>query len=146
MKNPINVLVVIDHTIERKGLSHLLNALPSIAVIGEAAGGREAVLMARESCPDVIIIDQEMFQKNGPDPIWRICKDNPDTSILLLSNSGTDEQTLFDYEMGNLGFAQKNAAPEALAQLIQEMTTDGTRDGAHEKPQEDLQLQSDKNV
>ena len=113
MKNPINVLVVIDHTIERKGLSHLLNALPSIAVIGEAAGGREAVLMARESCPDVIVIDQEMFQKNGPDPIWRICKDNPDTSILLLSNSGTDEQTLFDYEMGNLGIAQKSASPEA---------------------------------
>ena len=119
--------MVIDQTIERKGLSHLLNALPSIAVVGEAVDGQEAVLMARESCPDVILIDQELFQKNGPDPMWRICQDNPGTSILLLSNSGTDEQILLDYETDNLRFAQKSAAPEVLAQLIQEMTRDSAR-------------------
>ena len=146
MKDPINVLVVIDQTIERKGLSHLLNALPSIAVVGEAVDGQEAVLMARESCPDVILIDQELFQKNGSDSIWRICQDNPGTSILLLSTSGAEEQIVLDYETGTLGFAQKSAAPEALAQLIEEMTSDGTMRGAHEKPQEDLRSQSGKNV
>ncbi len=146
MKNPINVLVVIDQTIERKGLSHLLNALPSIVVIGEAADGQEAVLMARESCPDVILIDQELFQKNGSDPMWRICQDNPGTNILLLSNSGAEEPIVLDYESGRLGFAQKSAAPEALAQLIQEMTSDGMRSGAHEKAEEDLRSQSDRNV
>lgn len=127
MKDQINVLVVIDQTIERKGLSHLLNALPSIAIIGEAADGQEAVLMVRESCPDVILIDQELFQKNGSDPTWRICQDNPGTSILLLSNSGADEEIVLDYETGALGFAQKSASPEALALQIQEMTRESAR-------------------
>lgn len=122
MKNPINVLVVIDQTIERKGLSHLLNALPSIVIIGEAANGQEAVQMAHESCPDTIILSQELFQKDGPDPIWRIWHDNPGTGILILSNNGEDGRDLLDYESGKLCFVQKNTAPEVLAQVIESMT------------------------
>ncbi|MDX1417138.1 MAG: response regulator [Candidatus Promineifilaceae bacterium] len=122
MKNPTNVLVVIDQTIERKGLSHLLNALPPIVVIGEAADGQEAVQMACESRPDVIIFNQELFQKDGPDPIWRIWQDNPGTGILVLSNNGQDELDSLDYKSAIVCFAPKNAAPEVLAQVIQAMT------------------------
>ena len=121
LKNPINVLVVIDQTIERKGLSHLLNAMPSIAVIGEAANGQEAVQMAHESRPHVVLLDQDMFQKDGPAPIWRIWQDNPNTGILILSNSNGDGPVELDYGSGILCFTHKNATPEALAQVIQEV-------------------------
>ena len=121
MENPINVLVVIDQTIERKGLSHLLNALPSITVIGEAADVYEAERMAYESCPDVILVNQELFQNGGLFHLWRICQGNPGTRILVLSDSSGDQSAASDYELDDLCFVKKNAAPEELTQIIQEV-------------------------
>ena len=127
MKNPTNVLVVIDQTIERKGLSHLLNTLPAIAVIGEAASGQEAVHMARESHPDVILLNQELFQKEGPSAIWRIWQDNPGTGILVLSSSENENQNSFDYASGKLRFAHQSAAPEELALVIEAMSNNNAK-------------------
>lgn len=127
MKNPINVLVVIDQTIERKGLSHLLNTLPAIAIVGEAASGKEAVDMARESHPDVILLNQELFQREGLNAIWRIWQDNPGTGILVLSASEKENQKSFDYTSGELRFAHQSAAPEELALVIQAMSSNGIK-------------------
>ena len=121
MEYPINVLVVIDQTIERKGLSHLLNALPSISVIGEAADGYEAERMASESGPDVILVNQELFQNGGLFHLWRICQGNPGTRILVLSDSSGDQSVASDFELDDLCFVKKNAAPEELTQIIQEV-------------------------
>ena len=71
--NPIRVLLAEDHNVVREGLRLLLNAQPDIRVIGEATNGRQAVALARESCPDVAVLDISMpdldgLQAGQPDP------------------------------------------------------------------------------
>ena len=120
MKN--HVLVVNDQTVERKGLSYLLNMMPSILVVGEAANGQEAVLMARTSCPDVVLIDQKTFEKDGPGPIWRIWQENPGIAVLVLFSLDGPAQKALEFEPGKLCFVHKDAAPEELTQVIEEVS------------------------
>lgn len=127
MKSPSRILIVNDQIIERKGLSSLLNALPSITVIGEAATGEEAVMMAHESNPDIVLFDQELIQKDGQTAIQHIWQDQPNIAILLLSDSDGDDQTLLGFKSDRVWFAQKDAAPMLLAQMIHEMTRKGER-------------------
>lgn len=125
MAEAVTVLVVIKKTIKRKGLSHLLNAIPPISVIGEAAEGGEAIRMARESNPAVILLDQERYETDGPDFLRRIWQDNPRTRLLVLANYSLEEQAGLDSQSGTLRFAPKNTEPERLAQLIQEISGNG---------------------
>ena len=116
-----HVLIVNEQTVERKGLSSLLNAIPSIVVIGEAATGEEAIMMAHESRPDVVLFDHALIQRDGQAVIQRIWREHPDTAILLLSDLNGDAQTLLGFKSDKVWFAQKDAAPELLAQTIREM-------------------------
>ncbi len=119
MGNPIRILVVNEQTVERKGLSHLLNAMPSIMVIGEASSEQEAVLMARASSPDVILIDQKTFQKDGPGPLWRIWWENPGITVLILYSLDSNNENVFDFEPGKLCFIHEDSAPEELTRAIE---------------------------
>lgn len=114
--------MVNDQTVERKGLSYLLNMMPSIVVVGEAASGEEAVLMAHTSRPDVVLIDQDTFQKDGPGPIWRIWQENPDIAVLVLFNLDNDTPRPLEFEPGKLCFIHKDAPPEELTRMIQEVS------------------------
>jgi len=126
VKNISQVLVVNNQIIERKGLSNLLNAMPSIVVVGEAASGEEAVMMAHESHPDVVLFDQNLIQQDGQTAMQHIWKDRPDTAILLLSDFDGDDQTLLGFKSDKVWFAQKDADPARLAVTIQEMTKNDT--------------------
>ncbi|NKQ36216.1 MAG: response regulator transcription factor [Chloroflexi bacterium] len=129
MQNLTRVLVVNEQTVERKGLSHLLNAAPSIAVIGEAASNDEAVLMARVSRPDVILIDQQIFHKDGPGSLWRIWRENPGIAVLVLYSLTGDVEKTFDFEPGKLHFIHKDSTPEELTRAIEKTNKKSRKTG-----------------
>lgn len=100
--------------------------MPSITVVGEAAQEEEAVRMAQESDPDVILMDQEQFESDGPKIIRLVWKESPDTGILILADYGLEEEARLDKGLGALRYAQNNISPEHLARLIQEISRNGS--------------------
>jgi two-component system, NarL family, response regulator NreC len=79
------VLVADDHGVVRKGLRFLLQTDPSIEVVGEAADGREAVRMAEDLSPNVVVMDITMPQLNGIEAASQIVKRDPAIAIVMLS-------------------------------------------------------------
>lgn len=122
MNDLIHILVVGDQTVERKGLSSILNNVPSLVVVGEAASGQEAVLMVRESHPNIILIDYKLLDKEGLDSIGHIWHQNADIAVLVLGNSAEKAPAAMNFAAGRMSFTDKDAAPEELTRVIREMT------------------------
>jgi DNA-binding NarL/FixJ family response regulator len=91
---PIRVLLVDDHPLFRKGIASLLSAEPDFDVVGEASNGQEAIEMARDLMPDVILMDISMPGVDGLEATQRIKKDLPYVRIVILTISD-DDQNLF---------------------------------------------------
>ena len=81
----INVLIVDDHALFRQGLRRILESLKDVSVVGEAADGNEAVQAARETNPDIILMDVSMPHLNGLEATQRIKRILPDTDVILLT-------------------------------------------------------------
>src|SRR5207244_11429845 len=79
------ILLADDHTLVREGLRKILEAQPGWEVIGEAADGREAVRLAVELKPDLVIVDLAMPQLSGVDAIQQIVRRLPSARVLVLS-------------------------------------------------------------
>ena len=85
MSTEIRVLLADDHALVRKGFRRLLEDEPGIAVVGEASHGREAVDLARDLRPDVIVMDMSMPELNGTQATIEILKFLPGVAIVILS-------------------------------------------------------------
>ena len=105
------VLVVDDHTIMREGICALLKLASDIEVVGEAANGREALDMAKQLMPDIIVMDISMPVMDGREATRRLTKDLPDIKILVLTQYDDKEHVLSLIEAGASGFVSKKAAP-----------------------------------
>ena len=86
----IRVLLAEDHNVVREGLCLLLRAQPDIDVVCQATNGVEAVTAARETCPDVAVLDIAMPQLDGIEAAVRIRTECPNTRILMLSMHESD--------------------------------------------------------
>jgi two-component system response regulator NreC len=82
---PLSILLADDHAVVRNGFRHILAAQWDMEVIGEASNGREAVEMAEQLKPDVVVMDVTMPELNGIEASRRIAKTCPRTRILALS-------------------------------------------------------------
>ncbi|MGC4052214.1 MAG: response regulator transcription factor [Paludibaculum sp.] len=114
----IQVLLVDDHGVVRKGLRFLLEQEADLAVAGEAADGREAVRLAKELSPQVIVMDIAMPQLNGIDATAQIVKQNPAVGVLILSMHNDEAYLLRALECGARGFLLKDNAEEDLVRAI----------------------------
>jgi two-component system response regulator NreC len=112
------VLLADDHGVVRKGLRFILEQEPDFTVAGEAADGREAVRLARELEPDVIVMDIAMPQLNGIDATAQIVKQNPRTNVLILSMHNDETYLLRALEAGARGFLLKDTAEEDLVRAV----------------------------
>ena len=92
----------------------LLNAQPDIRVIGEATNGRQAVALARESCPDVAVLDISMPDLDGLQAAGLIHAECPRTQVLILTMHESDTYFFRAVEVGAAGYLLKKAASEDL--------------------------------
>lgn len=114
----IKVLLADDHGVVRKGLRFLLEQEPDITVAGEAADGREAVKLAKELQPAVIVMDIAMPQLNGIDATAQALKVSPGSGVLILSMHNDESYILRALEAGARGYILKDNAEEHLVQAI----------------------------
>jgi DNA-binding NarL/FixJ family response regulator len=114
----IRVLIVDDHAIVRDGLSALLALTGDIDVVGEATNGLEAVELARELKPDVVLMDISMPVMGGLEATRRISRECRDTRVLVLTQHDDKEFVFPVIESGATGFVSKAAAALELTQGI----------------------------
>lgn len=119
--HPQRILLVDDHVLFRRGLAALLQARPGMMVLGEAGDGREAVIRARETHPDVILMDVEMPGCDGLEATRLIKKDLPDTHIVILTVSDDDRDLFEAIKAGAEGYLLKGADPQELYDVLESL-------------------------
>jgi DNA-binding NarL/FixJ family response regulator len=117
----ITVLLAEDHPIVRAGFRALLEQEHDIAVVGEAANGREAVQLTRKLRPAVVVVDIAMPLLNGLEATRQIRRDVPHTRVLILSAHSDDAYVEEAIALGATGFFLKQTASGNLATAIREV-------------------------
>jgi NarL family two-component system response regulator LiaR len=117
---PIQVLIVDDQAIVRKGICALLAEVEDIAVIGEASNGQEAVAQAKTLHPDVILMDLVMPGMDGIEATRRITQE-VGAPVLVLTSFVGDDKVFPAIKAGALGYLIKDSEPEELLQAIRQV-------------------------
>jgi two-component system, NarL family, response regulator NreC len=112
------VLIADDHGVVRKGLRLLLEQYSELLVIGEAANGRQAVAMAANLCPQIVVMDVAMPLLNGIDAAAQILKVNGHTGIIMLTMHADESYLLRALHVGVKGYLLKESAEEDLLSAI----------------------------
>ncbi len=121
MGNKLRVLLVDDHALVRRGFRRMLEDEPTFQVAGEASDGLEAVQLAEQLHPDVIVMDCALPQMNGIQASRLILAKLPDTAILMLSMHSEDTLVKQALEAGARGYILKNAMDLDLVSAIKKV-------------------------
>jgi two-component system nitrate/nitrite response regulator NarL len=119
MNEPIRLLIVDDHPVVRRGIRMSLAQTPRVQIVGEGGDGREALLLARELKPDVVLMDIDMPQMNGLAVTDLLRREMPDVKVLILSTYSNSDYVMRIIQCGARGFVLKEAAPEEVVQAIE---------------------------
>lgn len=115
----LKVLVVDDHQMFRKGISSLINSRDGMQVVAEGSNGSEALQLARQHNPDVILMDLRMPVFDGLQATRMIKAERPDSRIIILTVS-EEENDLFEaVKAGAQGYILKNMSPETLFESLE---------------------------
>ena len=115
----IRILVADDHTLFRKGLRSLLEHLKGMEVVGEAATGSQAVTLAEELVPDVVLMDIRMPGLGGIEAMKQILLENPHIGIVLVTMFQDVESVFSGMRAGARGYVLKGADPQELKHAIE---------------------------
>ena len=110
-----------DHPIMRRGLCEVLEDAGGIEVVGQAADGVEAVRIAEESRPDVIVMDVIMPKQSGVEACRDILDLLPDTKVLMLTASTEDDALVEAIAAGAMGFVQKYSGSDELVDTVRQV-------------------------
>ena len=116
--DPIRVMIVDDHPVYRDGLASLLDPLPEIDVVARAADGAEAVALAGELRPDVVVMDVQMPVLNGIDATRTITAASPDVGVLVLTMGEDDGTVLAALRAGARGYLRKGAEQDEIVRAV----------------------------
>ena len=126
-EDPIRVMVVDDHPIVVNGLRDLLEASGRIKVVGQAGDGEEAVRVARELKPDVVVMDVIMPRMDGIDSCREIMELLPGTRVMMLSAATEEDAVIEAIAAGATGYLQKYSRPKELLQAVLDVAEDRLR-------------------
>ncbi|MFN8098821.1 MAG: response regulator transcription factor [Dermatophilaceae bacterium] len=114
----IRVLVVDDHALVRSGIRTLLDADPDLDVVGEAANGREALAVAGDSAPDVVLMDLSMPVMDGVAATRELLASGSPARVLVLTSFSDRERVRDVLAAGATGYVLKDAEPRDLLAAI----------------------------
>ena len=117
----IRILIADDHAIVRYGLASLAATQPDMEIVGEAKNGQEAVRLAAQTKPDVILMDLLMPKLDGAEASLRILKQNPEVRILILTSFGAADGIARALDAGAAGALMKTAEDAALLPAIRDV-------------------------
>lgn len=120
MTEYINVVLVDDHSIVRQGIRTFLETQPDLVVIGEAASGEEAIQLAAELAPDVVLMDLSMPGLGGIEAIRQIKKMSPHSQIVVLTSFQDDEYIFPTLRAGALSYVMKDIEARDLTDTIRQ--------------------------
>lgn len=122
----ISVLIVDDHAIVRTGLAQLLGTTEDLRLVGEAADGEQAVALAAELRPDVVLMDLSMPGVDGVAATARILAADPEIHVLVLTSFSDQTRILDALHAGAEGYLLKHAEPERILSGIREIVAGGS--------------------
>lgn len=117
--NTTRILLADDHTLLRAGIRSLLEKMPGVEVIAEAADGREALDLIKTHQPNMVLMDIAMKGLNGLDATARIAREFPNVRVIILSMHANEEYVLQTLRAGASGYLLKDAATAELELAIQ---------------------------
>ncbi|MBQ3289876.1 MAG: response regulator transcription factor [Kiritimatiellae bacterium] len=117
-KAKIQVLLADDHTVVRSGIAAILSFESDIVVVGEAANGQEAVEMATELKPDVVVMDLAMPVMDGASATAKITASLSETHVIVLTSYGTSNDLVRALDAGAIGAVLKTVSGDGLVSAI----------------------------
>jgi len=118
MKDTVRVLIADDHPLFREGMRGRLDRVGDITVVGEAASGDEAVDLARELEPHVVLMDIKMPGLNGIEATREIRQANPEVGVLVLTMFEDDDSVFAAMRAGAKGYLLKDSGGEGVVHAI----------------------------
>jgi DNA-binding NarL/FixJ family response regulator len=117
----VRIVLADDHTVMRSGLKLLLEREPDFSVVGEAQDGREAVRVAEEQLPDVVVMDVAMPNLNGIEATMRILDAHPRTAVIILSMHSDEGYVLRALKAGARAYLLKDSAESDLIAAVRKV-------------------------
>ncbi len=121
MSDPIRIAVVDDHMVVRKGIIAMLETEPDLMVVGEGSNGREAVELAVNLHPDVVLMDLVMPEMDGIEATRQIKQRVPDVHVLVLTSFGSNDKVLPSLNAGAIGYLLKDSNTTDLVRAIHQV-------------------------
>lgn len=118
----INILLVDDHRLIRDSWSFILNSDPRFTVMGETSNGEEAIEIARNKQPDIILMDVNMTPVNGFEATKQIRKVSPSSKVIGVSMHSMPAYAKRMLQLGAMGYVTKNSSKEEMITAILEVT------------------------
>ena len=115
---PIHVLIADDHALFREGIRAILKPVPDIEIIGEAGTGEEAITLASDLKPDVILMDIQMPDINGVEATQHITKTQPNVGIIIVTMLEDDDSLFSAMRAGARGYVLKGADKAEMLKSI----------------------------
>ncbi|MGH3949364.1 MAG: response regulator [Pseudonocardiaceae bacterium] len=123
MIEPVRILIADDHPEFRAGLEALLRTAPHVITVGVAATGAEAVALARDLQPDLVLMDLQMPDVNGIEATRRIVTTSPHIRVLVLTMFDDDDSVFAAVRAGARGYLLKGAGREELLRAVRAVTS-----------------------
>lgn len=117
----LRVLLVDDHILFRKGIASLISGRPNFSVVGEAADGLEAVRLAHETVPDVVLLDVNMPYQDGLETVKILKRELPHVKVVMLTVSDDDNDLFTAIKNGAQGYLLKNLEPQQLYEMLEKV-------------------------